>query len=71
MRRAESGCAAFIAAAGVIFSLSLQARADEPVKPTAVGVGDQPGGTRARPFAARGGVQRWAAPCRAPHSRHG
>ncbi len=34
MRRAESGCAAFIAAAGVIFSVSLQARADEPVKPT-------------------------------------
>jgi peroxiredoxin len=35
MRRAESGCAAFSAAAAVIFSLSLQARADEPVKPTA------------------------------------
>ena len=30
-----------------------------------VGDGGQPGGARAGPFAARGGVQRWTAPCRA------
>jgi peroxiredoxin len=35
MRRAETGWAVLIAAAGVIFSLSLQVQADEPVKPTA------------------------------------
>jgi peroxiredoxin len=34
MRVSESGCAAVIAAAGVFFSFSSKAHADEPVKPT-------------------------------------
>ncbi len=35
MRRGESRCAAFIAATGLVFSISLHAGAQEPVKPTA------------------------------------
>ena len=35
MRGVESRCAAFIAAAGLVISLSLRAGAQEPVKPTA------------------------------------